>query len=616
MYLEFFGFREKPFNVTPDPRLFYNNPIYQETYAGLLYGIRERKGFISLIGEVGTGKTTLLRKLMSELRDPVHFVYLCYTTLTFEELLSFICADLGLAPGEKSHLQMIQALNDFLLNVSKGGGTGVLLVDEAQNLADDVLENLRLLSNLETASEKLLQIVLVGQPELERKLAQPKLRQLKQRIAIQGRLGRLKEREVGPFISSRLMAVGYEREGLFTPEAIQRIAIYSKGTPRLINVICDNALLVAYSLNLKNVQVEVIEEVARDLQLKQDIRPSRLGGLPGETDTGGRLSDEGENFISGESSVASMAARVAATSTDIYPPKKAYYQEKVQPSRRFSRVLTGAILALALLGGAGAAIFPEQTPQGFFDVATKIGEWLGADLDLAPETQEEKEGIKPFSPVLPVDPAQNQIRSREDESLEDSTYLEQPGSREKGGLSSQEEPKLEPKPGPTPTDSLNSWKDHPLRIESKMTVFDLVLKNYGTYNILAIDLIQENNPHLKNLEKIVVGEKLWLPPLTQETLVREQPDGKYQLILASFRNKREAEQFAQEVRSHGYVVTVTPRKVVENLVVQRVEIQELKDFDEVKKAWELVNVNKAFSGKPAPIKKSSIATLKATVGAR
>ena len=616
MYLEFFGFREKPFNVTPDPRLFYNNPIYQETYAGLLYGIRERKGFISLIGEVGTGKTTLLRKLMSELREPVHFVYLCYTTLTFEELLSFICADLGLALGEKSHLQMIQALNDFLLNVSKDGGTGVLLVDEAQNLADEVLENLRLLSNLETASEKLLQIVLVGQPELERKLAQPKLRQLKQRIAIQGRLGRLKEREVGPFISSRQMAAGYEGEALFTPEAIQRIAVYSKGTPRLINVICDNALLVAYSLNLKSVQVEVIEEVARDLQLKQDIRPSRLEGLSGEAGAGGRLPDEGENFLSGESSIVNMAARVAATSTDIYPPKRAYYQENVQSSRRFSRILTGAILALALLGGAGAAIFAGQHPPGFFDVATKIGEWLRADPDPALETQEEEEEIKPFSPVLPpVDPAQNQIRKAGDERLEDSTPLEQPGSREKEWLSSQKEPSPEPKPGPTLAASLNSWKDHPLRIESKMTVFDLVLKNYGTYNILAVDLIQENNPHLKNLEKIVVGEKLWLPPLTQETLVREQPDGKYQLILASFRNKREAEQFAQGVKSQGYVVTVTPRKVVENLVVQRVVIQELKDFDEVKKAWELVNVNNVFSGKPALIK-NSIATLESTVGAR
>ena len=623
MYLEYFGFREKPFNVTPDPRFFYNNPIYQETYAGLVYGIRERKGFISLIGEVGTGKTTLLRKLMSELREPVHFVYLCYTTLTFEELLSFICADLGIALGEKSHLQRIQALNDFLLHVSRDGGTSVLLVDEAQNLADEVLENLRLLSNLETASEKLLQIVLVGQPELERKLAQPKLRQLKQRIAIQGRLGRLKEREVGPFISSRLMAAGYKGEPLFTAEAIQRIAIYSKGTPRLINVICDNALLVAYSLNQKTVQVEVIEEVARDLQLKQDIRPSRLGKLPGEDGVGGQFHNEEEDFGGSESSVAKTASRVVATSTEINPPKRAFSQEGTQPSRRFSRVLTGAVLALALLGGAGAAIFPELTSRGFSDVFMRIGEWLGKTHDPTLGSEEEREGIKPFSPALPADDSQTRIR-RDEEGVKKNTPLLQPEnkaesqvennaeSKEKTKFSSQEEQNPEPHVDSVQEPPSSSWKDHPLRIEAKMTVFDLVLKNYRGYNILAVDLIHEHNPHLKNLEKIVVGEKIWLPPLTQETLVRKQPDGSYRLILASFRSTREAERFAQGVRSQGYVVTVTPRKVTENIVVQRVEIQELKNVDEVKQAWGLVNIDNVFAGKSLPASNGIVGVKTAT----
>ena len=623
MYLEYFGFREKPFNVTPDPRFFYNNPIYQETYAGLVYGIRERKGFISLIGEVGTGKTTLLRKLMSELREPVHFVYLCYTTLTFEELLSFICADLGIALGEKSHLQRIQALNDFLLHVSRDGGTSVLLVDEAQNLADEVLENLRLLSNLETASEKLLQIVLVGQPELERKLAQPKLRQLKQRISIQGRLGRLKEREVGPFISSRLTAAGYEGEPLFTAEAIQRIATYSKGTPRLINVICDNALLVAYSLNQKTVQVEVIEEVARDLQLKQDIRPSRLGKLPGEDGVGGQFHNEEEDFGGSESSVAKTASRVVATSTEINPPKRAFSQEGTQPSRRFSRVLTGAVLALALLGGAGAAIFPELTSRGFSDVFMRIGEWLGKTHDPTLGSKEEREGIKPFSPALPADDRQTRIR-RDEENVEENTPLLQPEkkaeskvenkaeSTEKTKFSSREEQNLEPQIDSVQEPPSSSWKDHPLRIEAKMTVFDLVLKNYRGYNILAVDLIHENNPHLKNLEKIVVGDKIWLPPLTQETLVREQPDGSYRLILASFRSTREAERFAQGVRSQGYVVTVTPRKVTENIVVQRVEIQALKNVDEVKQAWGLVNIDNVFAGKSLPASNGIVGVKTAT----
>lgn len=595
MYLEHFGFREKPFNVTPDPRFFYNNPVYQETYAGLLYGIRERKGFISLIGEVGTGKTTLLRKLMAELKEPVHFVYVCYTTLTFEELLSFICADLGLVLSEKSHLQRIQALNDFLLGVSKQGGTGVLLVDEAQNLGDDVLENLRLLSNLETASEKLLQIVLVGQPELERKLAQPKLRQLKQRIAIQGRLGRLKEREVGPFIASRLMAVGYEGNELFPPDSIQRIATYSKGTPRLINVICDNALLVAYSLNQLTVRAEVIEEVARDLQLKPDARLIRAGTAQSE---GGFRHDE-EAAITADPSRMRTPAWMGTTGTESLPPPRPQLAETEQTGRRLSRIVGGAVLALALLGGAGAAIFPGHWNLGFSNLATRISEWLGPTSEPV-SRQGGEQGVKPFSPTASVDKDAVSIREDQDKWQPAVPPMVQSEKKEdKPSLREEPSPVLTKPPStPASTDTAGTWRDHPILIESKMTVFDLVRKTYGGYNVLAVDLIREHNPHLKNLEKIMVGEKIWLPPLTQETLVRAQPDGGYQLILGSFRTPRDAERFAQRVRSQGYTVTITPRRIADNLVVQRVEIQALKNLDEVKNAWGLVNVDNVFSVRP------------------
>jgi type II secretory pathway predicted ATPase ExeA len=595
MYLEYFGFREKPFNVTPDPRFFYSNPIYQETYAGLLYGIRERKGFISLIGEVGTGKTTLLRKLMAELREPIHFVYVCYTTLTFEELLSFICADLGLTAGEKSHLQRIQSLNDFLIEVSKEGGTGVLLVDEAQNLGDDVLENLRLLSNLETASEKLLQIVLVGQPELERKLAQPKLRQLKQRIAIQGRLGRLKEREVGPFISSRLAAVGYEGKELFAPETLQRIAVYSKGTPRLINVICDNALLVAYSLNQTTVPVEIIEEVARDLQLRAEPRGARIeessveGRDKGEKQESSRFDDhQSEDLFD-----IGPQSRVAQIGSSSISQRRTLTSESHYPTWRTSRIIVGTVLVLALLGGAGAAIFPGPGSFGLFGIAHRISEWFEAEQN--PAKEEREHGVSPLVPDSPV--FSKELNKQDKDGIEESVASAQEpdksGNGEKGqegevnGRSSVNLSKSVTSPPVGKVDSIT--------VEPGMSIFALILKTYGTYNTLAIDLVRENNPHIKDLEKIVVGEKIWLPPLSQETLVREEPNGRYRLILASFRKQQEAEQFAQTVREKGYVVTVTPRQIIHNMLLRRVEIEELKNIDEVKTAWNLFDVENRLS---------------------
>lgn len=291
MYNEYFGFRETPFNVTPNPRYFYSNPIFQEAYASLLYGVRERKGFIVLTGEVGTGKTTLLRRLMQSPEENVRTIFFYNTTLGFEELLSFACGELDLPVEGLGRLQKIQALNRFLIAQSQCGGTVVLLVDEAHNLTDDVLENLRLLSNLETASEKLLQIVLVGQTELEAKLVQPHLRQIKQRVALHCRLDSLKEREVGPFINYRLRMAGYEGEDLFSADAIRHIARCSKGIPRLINIICDNALLIGYATSAKIIYADIIREVAGDLQLDDTVR--RV--VDGESDTTPDADIPGEN---------------------------------------------------------------------------------------------------------------------------------------------------------------------------------------------------------------------------------------------------------------------------------------------------------------------------------
>jgi general secretion pathway protein A len=267
MYEKHFGFVELPFSVSPDPRFFYSNPVYREALVTLHYGIEARKGFVIITGEAGTGKTTLLRMLMHNLDSAIHTAFIFNPRLSFTALLRFILSDLGVASSAKDRLKLTEQLNGHLIEQLKKGQTVALLVDEAQALSDELLEELRLLSNLETDREKLIQIVLMGQPELERKLDEPELRQLKQRVTLRCRLLPLSQHEVGLYIASRLKTAGYEGKELFAPETIEKITHYSNGIPRLVNVVCDNALVIACAASKKRVSAEMIEEVARDLKL-------------------------------------------------------------------------------------------------------------------------------------------------------------------------------------------------------------------------------------------------------------------------------------------------------------------------------------------------------------
>ena len=267
MYLTFFGFREKPFNLTPDPKFLYLNASYREALASLRFGINERKGFVSLIGEAGTGKTTLLRRLLAELGPDVRSVLVLNPAVGFDELLAFILTDLGHvpAPGTRK-LQMLEILNAELLDTLARGGNVVVLIDEAQDLAIPVLEELRLLSNLETAKEKILQFVLAGQPELDDMLAKPELRQLRQRIAVPARLRPLARGEVAAYVAARIAAAGSDARGLFTASALRQLYGFSRGVPRLVNVACDSALVNAYAAGTRLVDGRIMRATIKDLR--------------------------------------------------------------------------------------------------------------------------------------------------------------------------------------------------------------------------------------------------------------------------------------------------------------------------------------------------------------
>ena len=245
MYNDFYGFREAPFNITPDPRFLFFSDRHREAYNHILFGLRERKGFIQVTGEVGAGKTTVCRALLEELGPQYRTALILNPFLTGDQLLRSILIELGLEPSD-DRVIALQRLNQYLLDQLAEGNDVVLLIDEAQDLSFDLLEQIRLLSNLETDQRKLLQIVLLGQPELREKLDDPRLRQLRQRITVRYHLAPLSRQEVEQYIQHRLQVVGVNGRPSFNRWALGSIYRYSGGVPRLVNAVCDKALLCGY----------------------------------------------------------------------------------------------------------------------------------------------------------------------------------------------------------------------------------------------------------------------------------------------------------------------------------------------------------------------------------
>jgi type II secretory pathway predicted ATPase ExeA len=270
MYKDFFGLQEFPFNVNPDPRFLVQTRDTDEALACMIYGIQQRRGFVLLTGEVGTGKTTLVNKLLEWLKgEKMATAFIFYPRLTTNQFLDLMIADFGIT--KKSHLksQVLLQLNEWLLKHHQAGQTAVLIVDEAQNLSSDVLEEIRLMTNLETSSEKLLQIVLSGQPELEHKLNQPHLRQLRQRITLRCKTAPLTYEETQAYIAERLRIAGSNGGMVFTPEAVEVVHQFSAGVPRLINLLCDHSLITGFAEQQKPVPARVVEGVARDFELER-----------------------------------------------------------------------------------------------------------------------------------------------------------------------------------------------------------------------------------------------------------------------------------------------------------------------------------------------------------
>ncbi len=270
MYCQFYGLKERPFNVTSDPGFFFLSRKHKEALSHLFYGITQRKGVLVITGEIGTGKTTLCRFFLNQLTEDVKTAFILNPHFSEVQLLEAIIKDFGINVKYKSRLSFVWELNRFLLSKSERGNNVILIIDEAQSLRTQALEQIRLLSNLETEKDKLIQIVLVGQPELNRKLNLYDLRQLQQRIMVKYHITPLEKDEIMDYINHRLNIAGSNGSIEFTDEAIKIIADFSAGTPRLINIICDRALLAGFVLETNTIDFNIINRCVEEL--KPDLK--------------------------------------------------------------------------------------------------------------------------------------------------------------------------------------------------------------------------------------------------------------------------------------------------------------------------------------------------------
>jgi len=265
MYCHYFGLKERPFNVTSDPAFFFLSRRHKEALSHLLFGVSQRKGVLVLTGEIGTGKTTLCRFFLNQITPNVKTAFILNPYFSQLQLLEAIVQDFGIKPKKSSRLAIGEELNRFLLDEAQSGGNVVLIIDEAQNLKPNQLEQIRLLSNLETEKDKLLQVILAGQPELNQKLNLYNLRQLRQRIMVRFHIPPLEVDEVKSYIYHRLKVAGSDKGLEFTDEAILLISRFSSGIPRLINMICDRALLAGFVAETKSIEINIIRKCIEEL---------------------------------------------------------------------------------------------------------------------------------------------------------------------------------------------------------------------------------------------------------------------------------------------------------------------------------------------------------------
>ena len=305
MYEAFYGFKEKPFDLHPDPDYLYMSRVHENTYVHLEYAIIENKGFVVVTGEIGSGKTTLINYLLNKIGEDIQVGLVNNTNILPAEFLKMVCHEFELNPKTNDKAELIDIFSGFLIDQFAAGERVVLIVDEAQNLTNDTMEEIRMLSNIETDKHHLIQIILVGQPELRFKLQQSNLKQFVQRVTVHCHLKGLENDEVKEYINHRLDVGGSDRSDIFDKSTVDRIAVYSRGIPRLINVLCDSALVYGFADELDTISTRILDNVYEELKTlgtftEYDAKPSANPASPAAVTDAPAVSDKSFQILEGK----------------------------------------------------------------------------------------------------------------------------------------------------------------------------------------------------------------------------------------------------------------------------------------------------------------------------
>jgi len=305
MYESFYGFKEKPFDLHPDPDYLYMSRVHENTYVHLEYAILENKGFVVVTGEIGSGKTTLINYLLNKIGDDIHVGLINNTNILPAEFLRMICQEFELDPQTNDKAELIDIFSGFLIDQFAAGERVVFIVDEAQNLTNDTMEEIRMLSNIETEKHHLIQIILAGQPELRFKLQQSNLKQFAQRVTVHCHLKGLEKDEVSEYINHRLEIGGGDRLDIFERETIENIAVYSRGIPRLINILCDSALVYGFADELETISTPILDNVYEELKTlgtftDYDAKPSANPASPAAATAAPGITDNHFQLLEGK----------------------------------------------------------------------------------------------------------------------------------------------------------------------------------------------------------------------------------------------------------------------------------------------------------------------------